>query len=213
MIRVMLVDDQELVRSGLRMTLEKHDDIAIVAEATDGRDALDRLAAARPDVVLMDLRMPNVDGVTATRQISALDDPPAVVVLTTFDFDDDLVHALDAGASGYLLKNATGEQLVEAVRRAADGHSVLAAEVTARVIERARRTVSPLPDPRTELLTEREQDVIIALADGLTNLSIADRLHISEATVKAHLSSILAKLGMRDRTQVVVWAFRSGFLR
>lgn len=213
MIRVVLVDDQELVRSGVRMMLERFDDIAVVGEATNGYEALDLIDAARPDVVLMDVRMPAMDGIEATRVAMSRRAPPAIVVLTTFDLDDFVFDALDAGASGFLLKDASAVELSSAVRAAAAGDAVLAPSVTRRVVARAaRRAPATEPDPGAATLTDREREVVSALADGMSNAEIATRLYLSEATVKSHLTSILTKLGLRDRTQVVIWAFRTGLI-
>ncbi len=213
MIRVVLVDDQELVRSGVRMMLERFDDIAVVGEATNGYEALDLIEAARPDVVLMDVRMPAMDGIEATRMAMSRPEPTAILVLTTFDLDDFVFDALDAGASGFLLKDASAAELSSAIRAAAAGDAVLAPSVTRRVVARAARRAPPMaPDPRAATITDREREVVTALADGLSNAEIAARLYLSEATVKSHLTSILNKLGLRDRTQVVIWAFRTGLI-
>ncbi len=212
MIRVVLVDDQELVRSGVRMMLERFDDIAIVGEASNGREALDLIPAARPDVVLMDVRMPTMDGIQATRLALTAPTPPAIVVLTTFDLDDAVFDALEAGASGFLLKDASAVELSTAVRAAAAGEGVLAPAVILRVMARAaERSRVVVSDPRSTKLTAREREVVTALSGGLNNAEIGAQLYLSEATVKSHLTSILAKLGLRDRTQVVIWALRSGF--
>ena len=212
MIRVVLVDDQELVRSGVRMMLGRFEDIAVVGEATNGRDGLDLIDAARPDVVLMDVRMPMMDGIEATRQAMSRPNPPAILVLTTFDLDDFVFDALDAGASGFLLKDASAVELSAAVRAAAAGDGALAPSVTKRVIARAaERSPATGTDPSAAVLTARERDVVAALANGLSNAEIGAQLYLSEATVKSHLTNILAKLELRDRTQVVIWAFRSGF--
>lgn len=193
--------------------LERFDDIAVVGEATNGYEALDLIEAARPDVVLMDVRMPAMDGIEATRMAMSRPEPTAILVLTTFDLDDFVFDALDAGASGFLLKDASAAELSSAIRAAAAGDAVLAPSVTRRVVARAARRAPPMaPDPRAATITDREREVVTALADGLSNAEIAARLYLSEATVKSHLTSILNKLGLRDRTQVVIWAFRTGLI-
>jgi DNA-binding NarL/FixJ family response regulator len=215
-VRVLLVDDQQLVRSGFRMILSVEDDVEVVGEAADGAEALERARQTRPDVVLMDVQMPGTDGIEATRQVVA-EDLGKVVILTTFDRDDYLFDALRAGASGFLLKNSDPETLVEAVRAVADGHALLAPEVTKRVIQRmtASDSVQPAPTdqaPGLELLTDREREVLVLVAEGLSNAEIARRLFVGEATVKTHVSSCLAKLQLRDRVQAVVWVHRAGLL-
>ncbi|UMG91551.1 response regulator transcription factor [Nocardioides sp. TF02-7] len=216
-VRVLLADDQHLVRSGFRLILSVEDDVEVVGEAVDGADAVRQARALRPDVVLMDVQMPGTDGVEATRQVVA-EGLAKVVMLTTFDRDDYLFDALAAGASGFLLKNADPDRLVEAVRAVAGGHALLAPEVTLRVIERMTRTApedrSPSPEPAgLRLLTDRELEVLLLLAEGLSNAEIAGRLVVGEATVKTHVSACLAKLGLRDRVQAVVWVHQHGLLR
>ncbi len=217
-VRVLLVDDQHLVRSGFRMILAAEDDIEVVGEAGDGDVAVRQARALRPDVVLMDVQMPGMDGIEATRRV-VTDDLATVVILTTFDRDDYLFDALAAGASGFLLKNAAADTLVEAVRAAADGHALLAPEVTLRVIE--RMTAAPASGAAadgsaghadTDVLTDREREVLLLVAEGLSNAEIAERLVLGEATVKTHVSSCLAKLQLRDRVQAVVWVHRRGLL-
>lgn len=210
-IRVLLVDDQELVRTGFRVILSQHPDLEVVGEAADGAEGVRLARELHPDVVCMDVQMPVLDGLDATRRIVA--DPEAtgaVLVLTTFDDDDSLFRALDAGASGFLLKNASPEQLVDAVRVLAAGDALLAPTVTRRVIERFGATRAParlgLPD-----LTDREADVLRLVARGLSNAEIGVQLHVGEATVKTHVSNVLLKLGVRDRVQAVVRAYESGF--
>ncbi|MBN9177545.1 MAG: response regulator transcription factor [Microbacterium sp.] len=212
-IRVLLVDDHAVMRAGFRMILEAQPDITVVGEAATGVQALTAASDCRPDVICMDVQMPDMDGLDATRRIVA--DPAlraAVVVVTTFDRDDYLFQALDAGASGFLLKNAGPEQLVEAVRVAAAGDALLAPAVTRRVIERF--AASPGANSRTtaalETLTEREHDVLRLLADARSNAEIAAELYIGEATVKTHVSNVLQKLGVRDRVAAVVYAHRHG---
>jgi DNA-binding NarL/FixJ family response regulator len=211
----MLVDDQPMMRAGLRLVLESVDGITIVAEAGNGEQALSLLPGARPDVVLMDVQMPIMDGLVATARIVA--DPTLsakVVILTTFDRDDYLFEALAVGASGFLLKNAPPEDLVDAVRVVAAGDALLAPAVTRRVIEAAANGRPAKPnDAVAKTLTERESDVLRLLATGLSNSEMAERLFLGEATVKTHVSNVLVKLGVRDRVQAVVWAYEHGYVR
>ncbi|MGN9909914.1 response regulator [Phytohabitans sp. LJ34] len=212
MIRVLVVDDHQLVRTGFRVILEIEEDIEVIGEASDGAQAVELAAAARPDVVLMDVEMPGVDGLEATRRIVAADAGPAVLILTTFDRDDYLFAALQAGASGFLLKNGTPEALVDAIRVVARGDALLAPEITRRVIATfTKRGGSTRSDgARLSELTPREHEVLVLLAGGATNAEIADTLVLGEATVKTHVSRVLAKLGLRDRTQAVVFAYEHG---
>ncbi|WP_315552761.1 response regulator transcription factor [Microbacterium aurum] len=216
-VRVLLVDDHAVMRAGFRMILDAEDDLVVVGEAGNGADAVAAASALRPDVICMDVQMPGMDGLEATRRIVA--DPAstaAVVVVTTFDRDDYLFQALQAGASGFLLKNAGPEELVTAVRVAAAGDGLLAAAVTKRVIERFAASAPPdapaamLPSPAAALLTERETEVLRLLADARSNAEIATALYIGEATVKTHVSNVLQKLGARDRVAAVVYAHRHG---
>jgi DNA-binding NarL/FixJ family response regulator len=211
-IRVVLADDQPLVRTGLRMILGAEDDIEVVAEAGNGREAVNAVAAEHPDVVLMDVRMPELDGIQATRAITALDDPPRVLVLTTFDLDEIVYDALRAGASGFLLKDAPEERLVTAIRVVADGGSLFAPSVTKRLIAEfaSRRRADP---PELPGLTERETEVLLQVARGLSNAEIAAQLFVTENTVKTHVARLLMKLGVRDRVQAVVLAYESGLVR
>ncbi len=212
MTRVLLVDDEELVRTGLRMILDAEPDLTVVGDATDGVAALARLRELAPDVVLMDIRMPRMDGLEATRQIVAQSDAK-VVVLTTFDLDEHVYAALAAGASGFLLKDAPATQLVHAIRVAAAGDALLAPSVTRRLIARfAENRTSARPQLPTDL-TPRETEVLTLLAEGLSNTEIAERLVVGDATVKTHVARVLAKLGVRDRVQAVVLAYRSGLVR
>ncbi len=215
-VRVVVADDQELVRSGFVMIVDHQPDLEVVGEAGDGTAAVEQARRLRPDVVLMDLRMPVLDGVEATRQIVALadDDPIRVLVLTTFDDDESVYESLRAGASGFLLKDVAPADLAQAVRVVAAGESLLAPSVTRGIIERfvARRPVDAELRRRTELLTEREQDVLRNVGKGLTNAEIAGRLFISEATVKSHVSHVLTKLGARDRAQAVAIAYEAGLI-
>jgi DNA-binding NarL/FixJ family response regulator len=212
MIRVVLADDQPLVRTGLRMILSAETDMQIVAEASDGAEAIDTAARARPDVVLMDVRMPVLDGIEATRAITETESPPRVLVLTTFDLDEVVYSALRAGASGFLLKDAPEERLTTAIRVIADGGSLFAPTVTKRLIEEfARRQHVPLGS--TEGLTLRENEVLRMVARGLSNAEIAAQLFVTENTVKTHVAHVLMKLGLRDRVQAVVFAYESGLIR
>ena len=213
MIRVAVVDDQTLVRAGFRMICEAEDDLNVVGEAADGADAVAMVARARPDVVLMDIRMPVLDGVEACARLAASHPGTRVLMLTTFDLDDYVFSALQAGASGFLLKDTPPEQLVEAIRVVAKGESLLAPSVTRRLIERfvrAARPATPAPAPGLDTLTDRELDVLRLVARGLSNGEIAAALYVGEATVKTHIGRILMKLGVRDRVQAVVVAYESG---
>lgn len=209
MIRVLLADDHHLVRTGFRVILEAEDDVEVVGEASDGAQAVDLAARTGPDVVLMDVEMPGVDGLEATRRIVAADAGPAVLILTTFDRDDYLFSALQAGASGFLLKNGTPEALVDAIRVVARGDALLAPEITRRVIATFTRPggATRTDGARLSELTPREHEVLVLLASGATNAEIAAALYLGEATVKTHVSRVLAKLGLRDRTQAVVFAY------
>jgi DNA-binding NarL/FixJ family response regulator len=210
-IRVLLVDDEELVRTGLRMILDAEPDLTVVGDAADGVDAMARLRELRPDVVLMDIRMPRMDGLEATRRMVAESDSK-VVVLTTFDLDEHVYAALAAGASGFLLKDAPAAQLVHAIRVAATGDALLAPSVTRRLIARFTEDRPPARPELPSDLTPREAEVLVLLADGLSNAEIAERLVVGEATVKTHVARVLTKLGVRDRVQAVVVAYRSGLV-
>jgi len=212
-LRVVLVDDHALVRSGFRLILESEPGIEVVAEAGDGHAAIDVVRRWRPDVVLMDIQMPGLDGIAATRVLAG--EGVKVVILTTFERDDYILDAVRAGASGFLLKNAPPEELVSAVRAAAGGDALLSPSVTRRVLDRLARDVPASPAAQADLatLTEREVEVLRLVAEGLSNAEIAAALILGEATVKTHVSNVLAKLHLRDRVQAVVFAYESGLVR
>lgn len=209
MIRVALVDDEELVRSGLRMILGSEDDLEVVGEAADGTSALTMLADSVPDVVLLDIRMPGLDGLEVARRLASAGSPTRVVMLTTFDHDDLVYAALRAGASGYLLKDAPAARLVDAIRAAAVGDAVLAPSVTRRVVDELARRPDPPRTGQLATLTEREREVLALMAEGCSNAEVGARLYIGEGTVKTHVARILTKLGVRDRLQAVVLAYRA----
>ncbi|BEL11832.1 response regulator transcription factor [Actinoplanes sichuanensis] len=209
-VSVLLADDHQLVRIGFRVILEMEDDITVVGEAADGAQAVEMALRLRPDVVLMDVEMPGVDGLEATRRITA-EGGPSVLILTTFDRDDYLFAALRAGASGFLLKNGTPEALTEAVRVIAAGEALLAPAVTRRVI--STFTTPDTAGVRLDQLTPREHEVLVLLAGGATNAEIATTLRLGETTVKTHVSRVLMKIGARDRTQAVVLAYELGVVR
>ncbi len=224
-VRIVLADDQALLRKGFRMILEAEDDMEIVGEAADGADAVRLVELYKPDVVLMDVRMPVLDGIEATRAITAATpgDETRVLILTTFDLDEYAFSALRAGASGFLLKDVPPSELVSAIRTVARGDAVVSPRITRRLLE---EYADSLPDLATgspsggvsehaalAQLTEREREVLLAVADGLSNAEIAERLYVSEATVKSHVGRLLAKLGLRDRVQAVVFAFQSGLVK
>jgi DNA-binding NarL/FixJ family response regulator len=211
---VLIVDDDDLMRAGLRGVLSSDAAIEVVGEAGDGRDAIYRARLLNPDVVLMDVRMPDLDGISATRELIAASPEIRVVVLTTFEQDDYIFGALSAGASGFLLKRSKPEELLTAIHTVAGGEALLSPSVTSRVIERMAR--DPAPDPRRDArlddLTAREREVLELIARGLPNKLIARDLEIAEKTVKTHVSSILSKLGLTDRTQAALYAVRSGLI-
>jgi len=216
MIRVVLVDDQQLVRAGFRMVLDYQPDMTVVGEAGDGAEALRLLRTTEADVVVMDLRMPVLDGVAATRQICAAGPEPRVLVLTTFDTDEEAFAALQAGASGFLLKSVPPEDLLSAIRVVAGGDAVVAPRVTRRLLDRfaGRLTPSSYDTPAASPdLTDREKEVVLLVAQGLSNAEIGGRLQLAEATIKTHVGRVLTKLGLRDRVQVVVFAYESGLVR
>jgi DNA-binding NarL/FixJ family response regulator len=214
-ISVVIADDQALVRGGLRMILEAQDDIEVVGEAGDGREAVDRVRELAPDVVLMDIRMPELDGLEATRRLMAAGRCAHILMLTTFDLDEYVYEAMKAGASGFLVKDARPEQLADAVRVIATGDALLAPSITRRLIEQFVRRPAPGPSTPAALseLTERELEILASMARGLSNAEIALALFVSEATVKTHATHIFAKLGIRDRVQAVVLAYESGLVQ
>jgi DNA-binding NarL/FixJ family response regulator len=221
-VRVVLADDQALLRKGFRMILESEEGIEIVGEAADGADAVRLATLYAPDVVLMDVRMPLMDGIEATRTITESSDKTRVLILTTFDLDEYAFNALRAGASGFLLKDVPPAELISAIRTVARGDAVVSARVTRRLLE---EYAHQLPDLSTGAncdgatstppagLTDRELEVLLAVADGLSNAEIAERLYVSETTVKSHVGRLLSKLGLRDRVQAVVFAFQSGLVK
>ena len=218
-VRVLIVDDEELVRTGLRLILESEPDLTVVGTASDGASAVTAVHRFRPDVVLMDIRMPGMDGLAATRQLLVGPEPAdcKVVVLTTFDVDEHVYEALRAGASGFLLKDVPADQLAQAIRVAAAGEALLAPSVTRRLITAFTRRPSAgtghvAAPPGLAELTSRELEVLTLLAEGLSNAEIAQRLFIGEATVKTHVARVLTKLGVRDRVQAVIVAFRAGLV-
>jgi DNA-binding NarL/FixJ family response regulator len=214
-LRVVVADDQELVRTGFRLIIDAQDDLEVVGEAADGEEAVEVVRRERPDVVLMDVRMPRLDGIEATRRIAADGRLAAtrVLVLTTYDLDEYVFEALRAGASGFMLKDMPRAQLMHAIRSVPEANALLAPAVTRRLVERFC-TPAPSTDGQETLrsLTERERDVLRQLATGRSNQEIADQLFVTEATVKTHVARVLAKLGLRDRVQAVVFAFESGFV-
>jgi len=213
-IRVVVADDQGMVRSGFSVLLNAQPDIEVIGEAVNGQEAITRAAELRPDVILMDVRMPVLDGLHATREITAMPDPPKIVVLTTFDLDDYVYEALRAGASGFLLKDASATELANAVRLVAAGDALLAPGVTRRLIAEFARMGAPRSPTRKQIegLTERESEVLALVARGMSNAEIADHLVVAEQTIKTHVGRILMKLGLRDRTQAVVLAYESGLV-
>ncbi|WP_433306225.1 response regulator [Actinoplanes sp. CA-030573] len=212
-IRVLIADDQTLVRTGFRVILEAEGDIEVVAEAGTGTEAIRQARLARPDVILMDIRMPGLDGLAATEEILRHPDPPTVVVLTTFDQNEYVYRALHAGAAGFLLKDAPSSRLIAAVRAAATGDSLIEPSITRRLVERFAVPADPVAHPpELAALTERELDVLRLLARGLSNAEVAAELVVAETTVKTHVARILTKLGVRDRVQAVVVAYETGFV-
>jgi DNA-binding NarL/FixJ family response regulator len=216
-IRVLLVDDQPLLRTGFRMILSAEPDLAIVGEAGDGASGVEAARKLKPDVVLMDIRMPGMDGIQATRALAGpgVEDPIKVLILTTFGLDEYVVEALRAGASGFLLKDSPPEDLVEAIKIVAAGDALLAPSITRRLLDRVATRLPPATDaaiPALSELTEREMEVLKLVARGLSNAEIAEKLVVSETTVKTHVSRVLAKLDLRDRVQAVILAYESGLV-
>jgi DNA-binding NarL/FixJ family response regulator len=209
-IRVLVADDQSMVRAGFRMLLAGEEDIKVVAEASNGLEAVDKAARFQPTVVLMDIRMPELDGLQATQRILAADNAARILILTTFDLDEYVFEALRAGASGFVLKDDSPEQLIAAIRTVANGDALLSPTITKRVIQRFVRTPRPAPPVEIDELSERELDVFRLLAGGLSNAEIGSELYISETTVKTHVTHILQKLKLRDRVQAVVLAHQTG---
>lgn len=214
MIRVLIVDDEPLVRSGVRMILESEHDIEIVGEAADGNEALKQAHALTPDIIMLDIRMPGLDGIETTRRLLERKAAPRILILTTFDLDEYVYEAMKAGASGFLLKNVPPAKLVDAVRTVADGDALLAPAITRRMIERfvQRAPVGAGRPAQLAELTERELDVLRLIARGLSNAEIGKALFLSEATVKSHVNRILSKLDLRDRTQATVLAYETGLI-
>ncbi|MEJ3744159.1 response regulator transcription factor [Actinomycetes bacterium KLBMP 9797] len=214
MIRVLIADDQDLVRLGLRTLVESEDDMAVVGEAPDGLAAVDAAQRERPDVVLMDVRMPGIDGIEATRRIVAHSDSCRIIVLTTFELDEYVFDALRYGASGFLIKDTKPAELLRAIRLVADGAALLSPSVTRRVVREfaTRPTRVPKPHPQLAALTEREREIVGLVGEGLNNDEIAERLVISPATARTHVSRAMVKVGARDRAQLVVIAYQSGLV-
>jgi DNA-binding NarL/FixJ family response regulator len=209
-IRVLVADDQSMVRAGFRMLLAGEEDIEVVAEASNGLEAVEKAARFRPSVVLMDIRMPELDGLEASRRILASDDAARILILTTFDLDEYVYEALRAGASGFVLKDDPPEQLLAAIRVVADGEALLSPAITKRVIEQFTRIPRPSPPSELDRLTERELEVFRLISRGLSNAEIGRELYISETTVKTHITHLLQKLDLRDRVQAVVLAYETG---
>ena len=211
-ITVLVADDQDLIRTGLAMILDAQEDIEVVGEASDGREAVRLARELRPDVCLFDIRMPELDGLEATRELAGPDvvDPMAIVIITTFDLDEYVHGALKAGARGFLLKDAGADLLVQAIHAAANGDALIAPSITGRLLETfANASTHTLPPQPRWALSEREEEVLITVAQGLTNAEIAEELHISLSTVKAHLSSLMTKLDARNRVELAMWAYET----
>jgi DNA-binding NarL/FixJ family response regulator len=209
-IRVLVADDQSMVRAGFRMLLADEEDIEVVAEASNGLEAVEKTARFHPTVVLMDIRMPELDGLEATRRILAADSDARVLILTTFDLDQYIYEALRAGASGFVLKDDPPEQLIAAIHTVAAGDALLSPSVTKRVVKQFTHIPQPTPPPQLDELTTREREILRLIAQGLSNAEIGAQLYISEATVKTHVTHVLHKLNLRDRVQAVVFAYQSG---
>ena len=216
MISILIADDQDLIRKGLRMLLEAEPDLAVAGEAGDGSQALAQARRLDPDVILMDVRMPGLDGIQATAQLAQGGSRAKILMLTTFNLDEYVYHAMKAGASGFLLKDATREQLTGAIRAVGAGETLLAPAITRRLIEDFCRGPAPgdaQADSAAGSLSEREREVVRLVAAGLSNAEIASQLYLSEATIKSHITRILARLGLRDRVQIAVFAYENGFVR
>ncbi|WP_217170857.1 response regulator transcription factor [Streptomyces sp. AC512_CC834] len=213
-VRLLIVDDQELIRTGFRLFLQTQHDLEVVGEAADGHEALARAAALHPDVVLMDIRMPRMDGVEATSRLTASGSSPRVLILTTYDLDEYVFGALRAGASGFLLKDASRNRLLEAIRVVHAGEALLSPSITRRLIEDYATRAAPIRPRATVLagLTPREREILLLVARGLSNPEIATQLVVTEATVKSHIGSMFAKLQLRDRAQAVVFAYENGIV-
>jgi DNA-binding NarL/FixJ family response regulator len=211
-IRVLIADDQSMVRAGFRMLLSGEEDIEVVAEAREGLEAVAKAARCDPTVILMDIRMPGLDGLAATRRIIAANDSARILILTTFGLDEYVYEALRAGASGFVLKDDPPEQLITAVRTVAAGEALLSPAITKRVIKQFARLRRPDPPKELDELTARERDILRLIAGGLSNAEIGEQLYISETTVKTHVTHILQKLGLRDRVQAVVLAYQTGLI-
>jgi DNA-binding NarL/FixJ family response regulator len=209
-IRVLVADDQSMVRAGFRMLLSVEEDIEVVAEASNGREAVRQAARFHPTVVLMDIRMPELDGIEATRRILAADGLARILILTTFDLDEYIYEALRAGASGFVLKDDPPERLIAAIRTVAAGDALLSPTITRRVIQQFARIPRPTPPKELNDLTAREQEIVRLIAGGLSNAEIARELYISDTTVKTHITHVLQKLNLRDRVQVIVLAYQTG---
>jgi DNA-binding NarL/FixJ family response regulator len=212
-IRVLVVDDQPLIRGGFRMILDQRDDVELVGEAENGRQAVQLAGELRPDVILMDIRMPEMDGIEATRRLVAAETPARILALTTFDLDEYVYASIQAGASGFLLKDVQPAELVDAIRVVAAGNALFSPTATQRLIERFNTAHAPNPPVGLDELTDREREVLVLLAQGCSNAELAARLYLSEATVKTHVSSVLRKLGARDRVQAVIVAYESGLVQ
>jgi DNA-binding NarL/FixJ family response regulator len=211
-IRVLVADDQSMVRAGFRMLLAGESDIDVVAEAGDGREAVDKAARFQPNVVLMDIRMPELDGLQATREILAANPDARILILTTFDLDEYIYEALSAGASGFVLKDEPPEQLIAAIRTVAAGDALLSPSITHRVISQFARVRRPAPPKQLDELTSREMEVFRLIARGLSNTEIGEQLFISDTTVKTHVTHVFQKLNLRDRVQAVVLAYQTGIV-
>jgi DNA-binding NarL/FixJ family response regulator len=212
-IRVIVVDDQALVRSGFRMILDAQPDVEVVGEAENGREAVELAAVSSVDVILMDIRMPELDGIEATARILEAQPETKILILTTFDLDEYVTRALRAGASGFLLKDVRPAQLAEAIRVIASGDALLAPSVTRRLLDQFANGVETRAPVELELLTEREREILLLVAEGLSNAEIAERLVVGESTVKTHVSAVLRKLRLRDRVQLVIAAYDAGLVR